>query len=158
MFEGKDGENSVEDIVSRYKDDVQTLVPYLSWLKEHMQVQVAESYSNSELSNSMPFPVYDSNLLSFVKTAQQTGMMNRNYHYVFTRNHLSNYKDELEFIRRAEITDMDDLAGILSKYILEGQTKGTTWAAGVYTGVLFHLVDKMMELIHEWGSVNFDLY
>ncbi|MCR5657021.1 MAG: hypothetical protein K6G06_06105 [Butyrivibrio sp.] len=158
MFEGKEGENSVEDIVSRYKDDVQTLVKYSDWLKEHTQAQVAESYSNSELSNSMPFPVYDSMLLSFVKAAQQTGMMNRNYHYVFTRNHLTNYKDELEFIRRAEITDMDDLAGILSKYILEGQTKGTTWAQGVYTGVLFSVVDKMRELLHEWGSINFDTY
>ena len=41
MFEAKDGENSVEDIVSRYKDDVQSLVPYLTWLDEHTQQQVA---------------------------------------------------------------------------------------------------------------------
>ncbi len=153
MFEAKDGENSVEDIIARYKDDVQKLVPYLTWLKEHTQKQVAESYSNSELSHSMPFPVYDSTLLSFVKEAQQTGMMNRNYTYVFTRNHLNTWKDELMFIDDAEITDMDDLAGILSKYILEGQVRGTVWAEGVYTGVLFQVVDKMRELLHYWGSI-----
>ncbi|WP_026661349.1 hypothetical protein [Butyrivibrio sp. AC2005] len=155
MFEGKDGENSVEDIISRYKDDVASLAPYIPWLKEHTKQQVAESYSNSELSNSMPFPVYDSTLLSFVKQAQQTGMMNRNYTYVYTRNHIANYKDELEFISDAEIMNMDDLAGILSKYILEGQTKGTVWAEGVYTGVLYQLIYKMDDLIHFWGTLSY---
>lgn len=155
MFEGKDGENSVEDIISRYKDDVQSLTPYMTWLKEHTKQQVAESYSNSELSNSMPFPVYDSTLLSFVKQAQQTNMMNRNYTYVYTRNHIANYKDELLFISDADIMDMDDLAGILSKYILEGQTKGTVWAEGVYTGVLYQLVYKMDDLIHFWGTMSY---
>ncbi|WP_022760586.1 hypothetical protein [Butyrivibrio sp. AD3002] len=155
MFEGKDGENSVEDIISRYKDDVASLAPYITWLKEHTKQQVAESYSNSELSKSMPFPVYDSNLLSFVKQAQQTKMMNRNYTYVYTRNHLNTYKDELLFIEDAEITDMDDLAGILSRYILEGQTKGTVWAEGVYTGVLYAVVYKMDDLIHFWGTMSY---
>ena len=155
MFEGKDGENSVEDIISRYKDDVASLTPYISWLKEHTKQQVAESYSSSDLAHSMPFPVYDSNLLSFVKQAQQTGMMNRNYTYVYSRNHIANYKDELLFIEQAEITDMDDLAGILSRYILEGQTKGTVWAEGVYTGVLYQLVFKMDDLIHFWGTMSY---
>ena len=155
MFVGKDGENSVEEIVSRYKDDVATLTPYMNWLKEHTSQQVAESYSNSELSRSMPFPVYDSNLLSFVKQAQQTNMINRNYTYVYTRNHIVTYKDELLFISDADIMDMDDLAGILSRYILEGQTKGTVWAEGVYTGVLYQLVYKMDDLIHFWGTTSY---
>lgn len=155
MFEGKDGENSVEDIISRYKDDVQSLTPYMTWLKEHTKQQVAESYSNSELSHSMPFPVYDSTLLNFVKQAQQTNMINRNYSYVYSRNHIATYKDELLFINDAEIMDMDDLAGILSKYILEGQTKGTVWAEGVYTGVLYQLVYKMDDLIHFWGTMSY---
>ena len=154
MCEGKDGENSVEDIVSRYKDDVASLAPYITWLKEHTQQQVAESYTSSDLANSIPFPVYDSTLLSFVKQAQQTGMMNRNYSYVYTRNHIATYKDELLFIEDAEIMDMDDLAGILSRYILEGQTKGTVWAEGVYNGVLYQLIYKMDDLIHLWGSLS----
>ena len=154
MFEGKDGENSVEDIISRYRDDVASLAPYITWLKEHTKQQVAESYTSSDLANSIPFPVYDSTLLSFVKQAQQTGMMNRNYSYVYTRNHIATYKDELLFIEDAEIMDMDDLAGILSRYILEGQTKGTVWAEGVYNGVLYQLIYKMDDLIHLWGSLS----
>ena len=50
---------------------------------------------------------------------------------------------------------MDDLAGILSKYILEGQTKGTVWAEGVYTGVLYELIFKMDDLIHFWGTMSY---
>ena len=154
MFEGKDGENSVEDIISRYKDDVATLAPYINWLKEHTNQQVAENYSNSELK-SIPFPVYDSELLGFVKQAQQTNMINRNYTYVYTRNHIHSIKDELLFIEDAEIMDMDDLAGILSRYILEGQTKGTVWSEGVSTGVLYKLVYKMDDLIHFWGTMSY---
>ena len=54
-----------------------------------------------------------------------------------------------------KIKDMDDLAGILSKYILEGQTKGTVWAEGVYTGVLYQLIYKMDDLIHFWGTMSY---
>lgn len=144
-------ENSVEDIVSRYRPEVSKLVPYLNWLKEKSGSEVAQSYSNSDLK-SMPFPVYDSNLLAFVKAAQTTNLLDRNYVYVYTRNHLNSAKDELAFIRKAEIRDMDDLAGILSKYILSGMTKGSVWAQGVYNGVLYNVVKKMDDLCKFWGQ------
>ena len=63
-------------------------------------------------------------------------------------------KDELLFIHDAEIRDMDDLAGILSKYILSGMTKGTVWAEGVHNGVLYNVVKKMDELCRIWGREN----
>ncbi|MBP3198928.1 MAG: hypothetical protein J6N21_18265 [Butyrivibrio sp.] len=144
-------ENSVEDIVSRYRPEVSKLVPYLNWLKEKSGSQVAQSYSNSDLK-SMPFPVYDSNLLAFVKAAQTTNLLDRNYVYVYTRNHLNSARDELAFIQKAEIRDMDDLAGILSKYILSGMTKGSVWAQGVYNGVLYNVVKKMDDLCKFWGQ------
>ena len=144
-------ENSVEDIVSRYRPEVSKLVPYLNWLKEKDGSEVAQSYSNSDLK-SMPFPVYDSNLLAFVKAAQTTNLLDRNYVYVYTRNHLNSAKDELAFIQKAEIRDMDDLAGILSKYILSGMTKGSVWAQGVYNGVLYNVVKKMDDLCKFWGQ------
>ncbi len=99
----------------------------------------------------MPFPIYDSNLLAFVKAAQSTNLLDRNYVYVYTRNRLANAKDEILFIQNAEIKDMDDLAGILSKYILSGMTKGTVWAEGVYNGVLYMVVNKMDELLKMWA-------
>ena len=144
-------ENSVEDIVSRYRPEVDKLLPYVRWLRDNAKSEVAQSYSNSDLK-SMPFPVYDSNLLSFVKAAQNTNLLDRNYVYVYTRNHLNSAKDELLFIKDAQIMDMDDLAGILSKYILSGMTKGTVWAEGVYNGVLYQVVNKMEELLNYWSA------
>ncbi|SFP61171.1 hypothetical protein SAMN04487928_104159 [Butyrivibrio proteoclasticus] len=149
--DGSVNENSVEDIVSRYRPEVDKLLPYVRWLKDNAKSEVAQSYSNGDLK-SMPFPVYDSNLLMFVKAAQNTNLIDRNYVYVYSRNHLNSAKDELMFIREAQIMDMDDLAGILSKYILTGMTKGTVWAEGVYNGVLFQVVSKMDELLNYWSS------
>ena len=144
-------ENSVEDIVSRYRPEISKLVPYLNWLKDNAKTEVAQSYNSSDLK-SMPFPVYDSNLLAFVKAARSTNLLDRNYVYVYTRNHLNSAKDEILFIQDAQITDMDDLAGILSKYILTGMTKGSVWAEGVYNGVLYLVVKKMDELCKFWGQ------
>ncbi len=146
-------ENSVEDIVSRYRPEVSKLVPYMRWLQDNANTEVAQSYNSSDLK-SLPFPVYDSNLLAFVKAAQSTNLLDRNYVYVYSRNHLNSAKDELAFIQDAQIRDMDDLAGILSKYILSGMTKGTVWAEGVYNGVLYHVVNKMDELCRFWGQEN----
>ena len=53
-------------------------------------------------------------------------------------------------IQDAQITDIDDLAGILSKYILSGMTKGAVWAEGVRNGVLYNVVSKMDELVRFW--------
>ena len=144
-------ENSVEDIVSRYRPEVAKLTPYLNWLKNNASVDVAQRYSNSDLK-SIPFPVYDSNLLAFVKAAQSTNLLDRNYVYVYSRNHLQSAKDEIAFIQDAEITAMDDLAGILSKYILSGMTKGSVWSEGVYNGVLYLVVKKMDDLCLFWGK------
>ena len=145
-------ENSVEDIVSRYRPQLDKIVPYVRWLKDNTSnVDVSQRYSNSDLK-SIPFPVYDSNLLAFVKACQTTELLDRNYVYVYSRNHLNSAKDEIAFIQDASITDMDDLAGILSKYILSGMTKGSVWAEGVQNGVLCMVVEKMDELCKFWAA------
>ncbi|WP_051688683.1 hypothetical protein [Butyrivibrio sp. AE2032] len=149
--DGSVNENSVEDIVSRYRPELSKITPYLNWLKDNASNEVAQRYSSNDLK-SIPFPVYDSNLLSFVKAAQTTNLLDRNYVYVYSRNHLNSPKDELLFIQDAQITDMDDLAGILSNYILSGMTKGSVWAEGVRNGVLYNVVKKMDDLVRFWGQ------
>ena len=151
--DGSVNENSVEDIVSRYRPELSKITPYLNWLKDNASHEVAQSYSNNDLK-SMPFPVYDSNLLAFVKAAQTTNLIDRNYVYVYSRNRLNSAKDELSFIQDAQITDIDDLAGILSKYILSGMTKGTVWAEGVRNGVLYNVVKKMDDLCRFWEKAS----
>lgn len=149
--DGNVNENSVEDIVSRYRPELSKIVPYLNWLRDNASHEVAQSYSNSELK-SVPFPVYDSNLLAFVKAAQTTNLLDRNYVYVYSRNRLNSAKDELLFIQDAQIRDMDDLAGIISKYVLQGMTRGSVWAEGVRNGVLYHCIKKMDDLVRFWGQ------
>ena len=149
--DGSVNENSVEDIVSRYRPELDKITPYLRWLGDNASNDVAQRYSNSDLK-SIPFPVYDSNLLAFVKACQTTNLLDRNYVYVYSRNRLNTPKDELLFIGDAQITNMDDLAGILSKYILSGMTKGSVWAEGVHNGVLYNVVKKMDDLVKYWGG------
>ena len=149
--DGSVNENSVEDIVSRYRPELEKITPYLNWLKENTSNEVAQSYSNSDLK-SIPFPIYNSNLLAFVKAAQTTNLLDRNYVYVYSRNRLNSPKDELIFISDATIRNMDELAGILSRYVLEGMTKGSVWAEGVRNGVLYNVVKKMDELVRFWGQ------
>ena len=145
-------ENSIADVVRRYRGDVEKLTPYLPWLETHATEQVAESYGSEQLSHSVSFPVYDSTLLAFVKQAQQTNLLDRNYVYIYTQNRIKSAQDELRFIQRAQIMDMAALAGILSKYIMSGMVKGTVWAEGVNNRVLYSVVAKMQELIKFWGS------
>ena len=149
--DGNVNENSVEDIVARYSPELAKITPYLRWLSDNAQNDVAQKYSNSDLK-SIPFPVYDSNLLAFVKACQTTNLLDRNYVYVYSRNRLNTAKDELLFIQDAQITDIDDLAGILSKYILSGMVKGSVWGEGVRNGVLYNVVKKMDDLVKFWGK------
>lgn len=149
--DGSVNENSIEDIVLRYRPELAKITPYLNWLKENASNDVAQSYSNSELK-SIPFPVYNSNLLAFVKAAQTTNLLDRNYVYVYSRNRIQSPKDELMFISDATIKNMDELSGILSRYVLEGMTKGSVWAEGVRNGVLYNVVKKMDELVKFWGQ------
>ena len=148
--DGSVNENSIEDIVLRYRPELAKITPYLNWLKENASNDVAQSYSNSELK-SIPFPVYNSNLLAFVKAAQTTNLLDRNYVYVYSRNRIQSPKDELMFISDATIKNMDELSGILSRYVLEGMTKGSVWAEGVRNGVLYNVVKKMDELVKFWA-------
>lgn len=145
-------ENSIEDLVARYKDDVELLTKYLGYFELHLNKDdTQQKYNSSDLAHSMSFPVYDSELMNFVRDCESTKMIDRNYVYVYTRVGITNLKDELEFIDSAEIRDIADLAGILSKYIIEGRTKGVVWSEGVKNGVYYKLISKMQELIKKWS-------
>ena len=141
---------SVEDYIDRYEAPVKSLTHYLSWMEQHVETGGAQDFKDSE--TTMAFPVYDSNLLAFVKQAQNTKMLDRNYHYVYSRHSLWEAKDELNFIERAQLRDMDDLWGILSRYVLEGMTRGATWSEGVKNGVLCSVIRKMNDLLVLWSK------
>lgn len=144
---------SNEEIVEFYRQDALKLIRYLPWLETKQGENTYQSYGADGIAqHSIAFPVYDGTLMSFVKEAQNTCFMNRNYVYVYSRNGLKNAKDEIRLIHTAEIRDMDKLAGILSHYILGGRTKGLLWSEGVKNGVFLALLTKMRDLITFWDS------
>ena len=144
---------SNEEIIEYYRQDAVKLFRYLNWLESKSGQTVSTIYGAEGISvNSVPFPVYDGTLMSFVKEATDTCFMDRNYVYVYSRKQLKTARDEMRLIKNATIRDMDDLAGILSHYILGGRTKARLWGEGVTLGVYVALLTKMKELIEYWDG------
>ena len=85
----------------------------------------------------------DSTLMSFIKEVQRTGLLDRNYVYVYSRNRIRTVADELQIIDRCGIMEMDILKGILSKYVMGGMTKGRLWTEAVYNQVFLKVLMKI---------------
>lgn len=129
------------------------LYAYIPWLEKVSGSKVDSMYQGEGISEtSLTFPVYDSTLLNFVKQASRTELMNRNYAYIYSWNHLKTVQDELRAIEKAELYEMDVLAGILSRYVLGGMTKGNLWSRAVESGVFLKVLTKMKELIEFWDK------
>lgn len=142
---------STAQFVAEYKDEVAKLLKYLPWLESKNGRSVVTHYSPEATSaSSMRIPTYDGTLLSFVKCADKTKFINRNYDYVYRRYRMVDYEDELRMIARAQIQDMDLLGAILSRYIIKGRTKGMVWNEGVEYGVFYAVIARMKELIEFW--------
>ena len=130
-------------VVQEYKADVEKLIRYLPWLEEKSGSNVSETYSGSGIGeHSIAFPVYDSTLLSFVKEVQRTDLLDRNYRYIYSRNRIVTQKDELRAISNSDITRMDILKGILSKYVMGGMTKGRMWTEAVQNRIFLNIVRR----------------
>lgn len=139
-------------VVNEYRPDVERLVRYLPWLEEKAGRIVSENFEGSGIGeHSIPFPVYDSTLLSFIKDAQRTKLLDRNYVYTYSKHKIRTTGDELKAISQAEIAQMDVLKGILSKYVMGGMTKGRMWTEAVQNRIFLKVVQKMKEILDFWG-------
>lgn len=144
---------SVEEMVEYYKQDVESLTVYIPWLEAHRGDETATVFRGEGVERySITFPVYDGTLMNFVRTAQASSLIDRNYVYVYSRNRLRTLQDERRFIRNATIREMGDLWGILSKYILKGMTKAALWSEGVRSGIFLELIVKMKEILAFWDK------
>lgn len=142
-----------QQVVNEYRPDVEKLARYLPWLESKMGSSVQQSYSGSGIEeHSISFPVYDSTLMSFVKEAQRTKLMDRNYRYVYSRSRIRTLQDELRIIERCSIQEMDVLKGILSKYVMGGMTKGRMWSEAVETGIFLYVLKKMKANLDFWDT------
>ncbi len=142
---------SISEMINTYREDIQNLSKYLPWLMK-MNGQNLQMYQKPEGSgeHAMQVPVYDGTLLSFVKLAQKSKLMRRNYVYTFSKNRLRTAQDEIRFVQTAGVMDIPLVGDVLAKYILEGQRKGTVWNEGLYNGVYLAAVTKLKELVEYW--------
>lgn len=140
-------------LIKRYREEVEPLFRYLSWFEDKQGARVSSVYSENELQqHSMPFPVYDGTLLSFVKEVQKSSLTDRNYVYVYSRYRISTPQEERRLIESVTIKNMEVLTGILSKYICGGMTKGWLWSQAVEEGIFYAILLKFKELFDMWDQ------
>lgn len=141
----------IQQWVTENKQILMPLLRYLPWLQQSEGKSVSTVYSGEGVKlHSVAFPVYDSTLMKFVKEAAKSPLMERNYQYVYTRNHIKNHEDERRVIAAATRKEWDILRGILSKYVLGGRTKATLWNEAVQESVFLLVLGKMKEIIEYW--------
>jgi hypothetical protein len=139
---------SREDIIICYKDDVTKLLKYLPWLEKASGKAAAKMYSGDGIDkSSMAVPVFDSNLLGFIKDIKTTEFINRNYVYTYTRYHIKTADDEKRIISYCSLHDLNLLGDILSRYVIKGDVKGVVWSEGVQNGVYLEILHKLKELM-----------
>ena len=143
-----ESENKVADeMMKKYGKDILDLCAYIPYFSERGKRDVEKPYDGKYGESKLKFPVFDSTLLSFVKKAQASKLMDRNYLYVYSRMRLRTHDDERKFIERATIRDVDALRGIISRYVLEGQRKGTRWGEGVEEKIYLNVLLKLKGFI-----------
>ena len=98
---------ATEELVAEYRADIIKLAKYIPWLETKSGKDVSAPFSGEGIAeHSVAIPVYDGTLMSFIKEAKNTGLMNRNYVYTYSRNHLRTVQDEQSFIDKATIRNM----------------------------------------------------
>lgn len=137
-----------EEIMAEFTDDASALIKYLPWLEKYNGQNVSSNYTGEGIEeHSMAFPVYDGTLLGFIKTAQKTKFLNKNYVYTFSKYMLKTPEDERAQVEKCTLRDMLILGDILSKYIIKGMTKSTMWTEGLQEGIYLAVLRKMKLLL-----------
>ena len=136
-----------EEFLREYKSDILALSVYIPYFTSKGAKDVSKDYDGEYGASSLNFPVFDSMLLSFVKKAQKTKLMDRNYPYAYSRHRIRTHDDERKFIERATIRDVNVLRGFISRYVLEGMHNGSRWSEGVQEEIFLRVLTKLRDLM-----------
>ena len=143
----------MKNLMTQYKADIEPLLKYLPWLREATAASAMTMYrGDSNNEGTLAFPVYDSTLLSFIRVATDSALMDRNYPYVYTRKRITTHEQERDTIVACTYKEWDVLKGIFSKYVLGGRTKGVLWSQGVSEQIFCLVLEKMDEIVTEWDA------
>lgn len=143
----------LKEKMAQYGRDIEPLVKFLPWLENAAASSTMSMYrGEGATENTLAFPIYDATLMSFVKTAQISTLMDRNYPYVYTRRRISTPEEERKLIEECTYKNWDVLCGILSKYILGGRTKGVLWSQGVSEQIYYLILKKMNDIVTDWDA------
>lgn len=141
----------LRELSEKYKAELTPLFRYLHWLEQNAGVDNSTSYDGGEqASRTMSFPIFDSTLLSFVKEADKTSFMDKNYVYVYRRLGLKTPEDERRVIATAGIQEWNVLCGILTRYVRGGMTQSFLWKQGMSERIFYLLLAKMKEIVEFW--------
>lgn len=138
--------------IEEYRGYFDPFFRFIPWLQERMGRKQERLYDGSDVSHSMSIPVYDGTLLNFVKGMQATGMMDRNYPYVYSRHNMVTAADEIAQINNTSLKDLDVIIGIISKYVLGGMTRGKVWTDAVEEGVFYHALVRLKVVLEVWDN------
>ena len=144
-------QNSRENILDEYRGDVEVLLKYLPWLHKVSGKDLTDYYEGEADQKLMRIPVYDSTLLSFVKDAEKTKFIHKNYPYTYTRCHIKTPEDECRLLKQARIFEIDIFRAILSRYVLEGKRKSTIWTQGIENNVFLTALDCLNDLFFRFA-------
>lgn len=142
-------------VAQEHRQMLEPLLAYLPWLEKNAGKNASRSYKGQGGNKvSMSFPVYDANLVNFVKEAAKSPLMDRNYSYVYTRNRIRSHDDERRIIAAAELRDWDVLRGILSKYVMGGRTQATLWSEAVEENIFMLVLRRMRDIVEYWDKTK----
>jgi hypothetical protein len=138
-------------MLADYRQKLEPYFVYIPWFMERDGKNLAKIYeSDQDISGTISVPVYESTLLGFVKSMNESGLMNRNYPYVYSKHNIRTYADELAYIEKCELRDIEDILGIIAHYVLGGMARGSLWTEAVEMGIFYHALVKIKDILSQW--------
>ena len=150
MGNSTDSSEYLRALMQDYKMKIGPLTEFLPWLGQATESAVSNYSGNGVTDASISFPVYSAELMSFIKACKISGLMDRNYPYVYSRKAIKDHDQERRVIVGATWKEWDVLCGILSKYVLGGRTRSALWREGVTEQIFYLTVSRMQEIVEFW--------
>lgn len=144
---GNEELTQAQQYIQKYEADILKLMRYVPYFMDIDAKKVASEYDGSLGKSSLSFPVYDGTLMSFIKEAQKTVFMDKNYCYAYTKRRIRTKEQEEAAIQNATGRDADYLCGVISKYVTEGMRKSGVWQEAVERKLFLNSILKLKEIL-----------